>query len=131
MRQQDGRGRRLQIPESSVGPAVIPGAVLGARLWLARERRDLRRGRDGSVRGPAAHEQAAGTGAAPGAPAALTPHRGAGVFKRQRAGSFPTLYPCAAEKRNKNEGVWLKRIRCWKGWRSRRIWGQEVKAVIF
>lgn len=119
MRQQVGRGRRLQIPESSAGPAVVPGTALGAQVVLAQERR----GRDGSFRGPAAHEQAAGTGAAP---AALTPP-GSGGFQT------PPLSPCAADKRNKkmNTSVWFKRIRCWKGWRRRRTGGQNVKSVIF
>ncbi|XP_066036734.1 signal peptidase complex catalytic subunit SEC11C isoform X2 [Chamaea fasciata] len=56
--QRAGRGRRLQVPESSAGPAAGPGAARGARAVLARERRDPRRGRHGSFRGPAAHEQA-------------------------------------------------------------------------
>lgn len=34
-------------------------------------------------------------------------------------------------KGTNNGGAWLKRIRCWKGWRSRRTGGQKVKSVTF
>uniref|UniRef100_A0A8C3U0C3 Signal peptidase complex catalytic subunit SEC11 n=1 Tax=Catharus ustulatus TaxID=91951 RepID=A0A8C3U0C3_CATUS len=55
-----GRERKETTdPGEQRGPAVVPGPALGARVLLAQERRDPRRGRHGSVRGPAAHEQAA------------------------------------------------------------------------
>lgn len=92
MRQQGGRGSRLQIPESSAGAAAVAGAARGAgSAGPERGSRggaamdlfgDLRRMNKRQVPGP-------------------QPTPGAAHCKHQLAGSFPPLSPCAAEERNR------------------------------
>lgn len=64
-------------------------------------------------------------GLRPGLPR-LSPLSGERASVQAPSHHCPRVLPT---KGAKNEGAWLKRIHCWKGWR--RIWGQKVKSVIF